>query len=155
MTSHHVGFDYIVLSLYTTMENCDLCEKTEVGSDLINFVRLSVIKNRMTLIGHNTSANWEAIRSENLIKRKLTTTSVVSWYEISKHVSLRMTDLSDLRLFYGSCQLFSLLDMMPNSFPVIKIIEIVLLSISSTGDGIISSYHTQGFKMISPVCHSI
>ena len=68
MTSHHVGFDYIVLSLYTTMENWDLCEETEVGSDLIIFLRLSVIKNLMTLIdhNHNTSAKWEAIRSENL-----------------------------------------------------------------------------------------
>ena len=29
----------------------------------------------MTLIGHNTSAKWEAIRSENLKKTKLTTTN--------------------------------------------------------------------------------
>ena len=40
------------------------------------FVRLSVIKDLMTLIGHNTSAKWDAIRSENLKKSKLTTTII-------------------------------------------------------------------------------
>ena len=37
---------------------------------------MSVIKNMMTLIGYNTSANLDAIRSENLTKSKLTTTTV-------------------------------------------------------------------------------
>ena len=41
------------------------------------FWEVSVIKNLMTLIGYNTSANSDAIRSENLIKSKLTTTSMV------------------------------------------------------------------------------
>ena len=38
------------------------------------FGRLSVIKNLMTLISHNTSAEQDALRSENLKKTKLTTT---------------------------------------------------------------------------------
>ena len=44
----------------TTMANCGLCEKTEVGSDLIKFWRWSVIiNNLMTLIGQNMSAKWD------------------------------------------------------------------------------------------------
>ena len=42
--------------------------RTMIRSDSLfgRFGRLSVIMNLMTLIGHNTSAKWDAIRSENL-----------------------------------------------------------------------------------------
>ena len=47
---------------------------------MITFGRWSVIKNLMTLIGHNTSAKWEDIRSENL-KKMTTTTADRGLYE--------------------------------------------------------------------------
>ena len=44
---------------------------------------MSVVKNLMTLIGYNMSAKWDGIRSENLIKSKLTTTNannrILTW----------------------------------------------------------------------------
>ena len=62
---------FIVKWLLLRCANCGLCKK-EPGSDLIDFGRWSVIKNLMTIKGHNMSSKWEAIRSEN--KKKLTTT---------------------------------------------------------------------------------
>ena len=50
------------------------CVKHRIGSDLINFWEVMEIvstKNLMMTIGHNTSAKWEATRSENLEKTKL------------------------------------------------------------------------------------
>ena len=59
---------FVVEWLLLWCANCDLCKKTEASSDLIKFGSWSVIKNLLTLIGHNTSAKWEAIRSETLKK---------------------------------------------------------------------------------------
>ena len=55
-----------ILHLMSNIENDQI---------LFHFWEVSVIKNLMTLIGYNTSANLDAIRSENLIKSKLTTTT--------------------------------------------------------------------------------
>ena len=50
--------------------------------------------------------------------------SIISWYEVPKHIFLSMPDLSDFSMFYGSHQLFIFLDVMPKSFQAIKIVEI-------------------------------
>ena len=72
--------------------------------------------------------------------------SIVSLYEKAKHIFLCMPDLSYFRLFNSSGEFFFLFDEMSNSFPSIKIIQVLLCCISSTSDGIISCYYTQWFK---------
>ena len=59
-----------VVQLETCVKN-----RTTIRSDyFFGRFRLSVIKDQMTLIGHNMSAKWDAIRPENLEKLKLITT---------------------------------------------------------------------------------
>ena len=67
------------------METC-VKNRMMIRSDSFwgRFVRLSDIKNLMTLIGHNTSAKWDAIRSENLKKTDLHLFSIQQHHE-SQH----------------------------------------------------------------------
>ena len=73
MTKAHVvqhTTTQVVAQMATNIKN-----RMRIRSDNFfgRFVRLSVIKNQMTLTAHNTSAKWDATRSENLTKTRLTT----------------------------------------------------------------------------------
>ena len=75
---------------------------------------------------------------------------VTSRYKISKHVFLGMPHLSNFGSLYGSTLLLVLADDVLESFLSIKVIEVLLLGIGITCDGIISSYYNEWFHCALP-----